>query len=780
MLFLDLSAAVYSDNELGLKGMAFHPGFATNGLFFVTYCTTQGTIRLSRFQRSLSDPNAADPASELVLIDQTNSGTIHNIDEATFGPDGYLYVGIGDEGFAGDPTTNTQTITKNFWSCILRIDPDKRPGNLEPNPHPAVPTNALGLAYYSIPADNPFVGATQFNGAAVSPAQVRTEFYAVGFRNPWQFSFDPLTGELWVGDVGHTLREEVDVMPAGGNGGWAFVEGDIPGPRTPPPGFSPVVPVWTYPHGGGAYEGSAIAGGLVVRGGVYPELEGKYLCSDIIAGNLWTIERAAGTTLVQRIGGQQTLVAFGRDPSNGQILMVDHGMGVLRRLLPGGPATPFPSTLSACGIFADLGDLSPNPGVMPYELNLPFWSDYAIKRRWFALTNLTDTFGFTRESAWATPAGAVWIKHFDLDLDRGNPATRKRIETRVLVRTTNGIYGVSYRWNEAGTEAALVPDAGVAFPLAVTNAGVPATQQWQIPTRAQCIFCHGQGGAFALGFGARQLNRTGTLAGVTGNFIDRLASAGYLTNAVDPAVTLPRHVRPDESAYSLDARARSWLEVNCGYCHRGAESALTGTWDGRARTPLGDCSLVRMPAADNGGSTNNLLLVPGDSAHSIIWNRLAAANGFTRMPPIGTSEVDPAGVQLIASWIAQELPSWRSYDEWRTAVFGGTNAPGSGPDDDPDGDHVSNRAEFLAGTSPTNAASAWAAAAALTNGEIELAFELFNRAVVVESSTNLVDWSAWPVPGNDALPLASGTVVRLRGPAPTNGAAFHRLRIGER
>jgi uncharacterized repeat protein (TIGR03806 family) len=780
VLFLDINTQVFSDNELGMKGMAFHPGYATNRLFYVTYCTTQSTVRLSRFERATNDYHYADPATELVLIEQTNNGTIHNIDEVTFGPDGYLYVGFGDEGQVGDTQTNSQTITRNFWSSILRIDPDKQPGNLEPNPHPAIRTNGAGLAYYSVPTNNPFVGATQFNGSAVNPAEVRTEFYAVGFRNPWQFSFDPLTDELWVGDVGHQSWEKVCVLPAGGNAGWAFFEGTYPGPRTPPPGFTYNQPVWEYPHGDGLYEGSAICGGLVVRGPRYPDLDGKYLCADIIKGHIWTIQRAGFTTLVERIAGDSSIIVqFGLDPSNGDVLMVGYDAGKILRLLVNTNVVAFPPTLADTGLFADLADLTPNPGVVPYELNLPFWSDYALKRRWFALTNLTDAIGYAREEPWASPPGMAWVKHFDLELDRGNPATRQRVETRVIVRTTNGMYGVSYRWNEAGTEAELVPDGGVGFALAITNAGQPGVQHWQIPSRAQCRFCHEQGAAFALGFSTRQLNRTGTLAGVSGNFIDRLAAAGYFSNAVDAATLRGRHLRPDESAYSLEARARSWLAVNCAYCHRGAASSVPGNWDGRIEIRLADCNVVRVPAAEDGGDTNNLLLVPGDAAHSILWNRLAATNGFSRMPPLGTSELDPAGVQLVANWIAQELAGWQDYAAWQLAQFGSTNAPDSAPGDDPDGDLRSNYEEFLAYSSPTNPASYWTGDIRLADGQAEVSHALFNRGVRVETSTNLAEWMTWLVEGNDGLPRATGTVVRLTGPS-TNGPAFFRFQLEER
>jgi glucose/arabinose dehydrogenase len=776
--FLDISARVTNDSsELGLKGIAFHPGYETNGIFFLAYCSTQNTVRLSRFQRQAGNPNAADPDSEVMLINQTNNGIYHNIDDALFGPDGYLYVGMGDEGPPATNNPNTQIITQDLWSAILRIDPDKRPGNVEPNPHPAVPTNGAGQAFYSIPTNNPFLGATQFNGVAVQPGRVRTEFYAVGFRNPWQFSFDELTGELWVADVGDVSWEEVSIIPAGGNGGWYYMEGTHPLPGTPPPpaGFSFVPPVWEYSHEIGPYGGSAITGGFVVRGTNYPDLEGKYLCADVIAGNIWTVEKTALTTIVERIAGEGTLVQFGHHPADGGILMLDFDEGVIRRLVQSGGGSSYPSDLSSLGLYADLADLSPNPGVVGYEVNLPFWSDHAIKRRWFAVSNLTDVIGFSEEGPWGSPTGMVWAKHFDFDLDRGNPATRVRLETRVLVRTSNGAYGVSYRWNPAGTEATLVPDGGLSFDLAVTNAGVPLVQPWRIPSRAECMFCHQPEAGHALSFNMRQLNRTGELAGVSGNFLDRLAAAGYFAGPIGDPRVWPRHVRPDEESYSREVRARSYLAVNCGYCHRGPGSTVFGAWDGRAERTLAGCSIVGVPASDDGGDTNNLLVAPGSTPHSIIWNRVAATNGFTRMPPLGSAVLDPSGIQLLSNWIMQDLPGWQSYEQWRLVRFSSTNSPEGEPGADPDGDGRVNEEEFLTYTSPTNADDYETGSIALTGALVEVNHRLFNRSVLVETSADLQQWDPWLVDGNNGLPAASGVVVRLLAPGSASNAFYRFL-----
>lgn len=776
-VFLDITNRVQDDGrELSLKGFTFHPGYTTNGFLYVAYCHTSATVRLSRFTRSPTNALAADPASELVLIEQQRDDLFHNINHLVFGPDGYLYVGFGDEGQPGTNNPNAQVITQDLWSAILRIDVDKRPENLEPNPHPAIPTNEAGEAYFSIPADNPFIGITQFNGTAVNPATVRTEFHSVGYRNPWQFSIDPETGELWVGDVGDLLRESVRVMPPGANAGWPYVEGTLPGPRTPPPGFTFHPPVWEYPHDLGPFSGSALIGGFVVRTTNYPDLLGTYLCIDHISGNLWSIERSPSETNVTRIAGEAGVVQLGLDPARGDVLLVNHNLGILQRLVEQTNTPPFPAKLSDTGLFTNLATLAPAAGVEPYALNLPFWSDYAIKRRWFAISNLTDGFGWRRDGPWETPPGAVWVKHFDIEMDRFNSNTLRRIETRLLVRTTNGAYGVSYRWNNAQTEAFLVPDMGDIVDLPITNFGVPATQRWTIPSRAACMSCHRADAGFALGFNTRQLNRDGALCSANGNQIAILDLAGYFTNVPQNSLLLPRYVRPNETNYSLEVRARSYLAVNCGYCHQGPGALPGSEWDGRAHIPLEQAGLVRVPPVYNAGNTNNLLLAPGLPTNSVVRNRMAAEYGFARMPPLASAMLDYEGIALIADWITHQLPSWQSYADWRLSQFGSTNSPSGAPGADPDEDGVGNWDEYLTYTDPNDGSSWWSGTILPGPGGAVVEAEAFNRILWVEKSADLLTWTPWAVAGNNGLPLAAGQKLRLTAPPGTTNA-FFRFRI---
>lgn len=776
------------NGETGLLGLAFHPSYAENGHFFVAYTAGKTSApgvyfqRVARFtvpavQRALPVP-VADPTSEVILLEQPDREDNHNGGDLHFGPDGYLYYAIGDEGNPNDHLNNGQRIDLNFFAAMLRIDVDKKAGNLEPNPHSSIPLYG-GLAAYSVPADNPYIGAVSFNGAAVNPAEVRTEFWAVGLRSPWRFSIDAPTGEIWLGDVGQDTWEEVNLITRGGNYGWAFREGAHPGPKVPPPGLTLVEPLYETVHTWATwldpdFQGDSVIGGVVYRGTRFASLTGAYIFGDFMSGNIWALRRPGGVVSVQRLTGFPRMVAFGTDPSNGDILLSDYFNGRIMRLVTTTPGGSFPTTLSATGLFSDLDDLAPAPGLLPYEPNLSFWSDYAVKRRWFTIPDPAERMTWSRDGLWTFPAGQIWVKHFDLETERGNPATKKRIETRVLVKNAEGSYGVSYRWNEAGTEAVLAADEGEAFPVAISADGLPVTQTWRIPSRAQCASCHTAQAGHALSFTTRQMNRAETLNGFTGNQIDLLGAHGYFANTPEPPNVLPRHLRHDETAWPLEARARSYLAVNCAYCHAGSAGTAPTAWDGRPERTLAQTGLLAA-ASSNVAQT---LVIPGDAAHSLVVNRMAGAPGFTRMPPLGTTAIDPTAVALLTDWITQALPLRQDYAQWRLGQFLSGTSPESAATFDADDDGQNNHAEFLAHTDPQNGAHFLTPQFSATESELALAFTVpAGRSFSVETSSDLVGWSLWNTPGNHGMPHPGGAV-SLIGPL-TGPQQFFRLRLRE-
>jgi glucose/arabinose dehydrogenase len=337
-IFMNLTSRVKLSGEAGLLAIAFHPGFATNGYFYVSYNGTTNSSTsdvVSRFKISASNTNQGDATSETPLYVQLDRADNHNGGDLHFGPDNYLYVSLGDEGNEYNTFHDAQHIDGGFFSGILRLDVDKLPGSLAPN------TNATALitANYAVPPDNPFVGATTFDGLALNTSQLRTEFWAVGLRNPWRFSFDPLTGILYCGDFGQDTVEEVDIIKKHGNYGWATYEGKL----SPPPGVStsgqpvaqnPIAPVVQYNHGSGATNGNCIIGGVVYRGSRFPELNGVYVYGDYTAAKFWatTYNGTSATTPILMFSGPKP-TGFGIDPSNGDILFCVDGTSTLRRII---------------------------------------------------------------------------------------------------------------------------------------------------------------------------------------------------------------------------------------------------------------------------------------------------------------------------------------------------------------------------------------------------------------------------------------------------------------
>lgn len=268
-VFLDIRNRVDdTGNEEGLLGLAFHPDYANNGYFYVNYTAANpNRTVISRFQVSQLDSNIAEPDSETVLLEFAQPYSNHNGGQIAFGPnDGFLYIATGDGGSFGDPECNAQN-RQTLLGAILRIDVD----------------NTSSHGNYSIPIDNPYYNNT---------INYREEIYAYGLRNPWRFSFDPVTGWLWAGDVGQGQWEEIDLIVNGGNYGWSTFEGfhcyNSPWPcdTLPCDTTGLRMPVWEYSHS----LGLSITGGYVYRGNSITGLAGKYIYGDYLSGRIWSIE----------------------------------------------------------------------------------------------------------------------------------------------------------------------------------------------------------------------------------------------------------------------------------------------------------------------------------------------------------------------------------------------------------------------------------------------------------------------------------------------------------
>ncbi|QBG49102.1 hypothetical protein EGM51_17490 [Verrucomicrobia bacterium S94] len=782
--FADLSSRIGISYDQGLLGLAFHPNFQSNRYFYVFYTTSlPRRDRLSRFTAPVDwdGSGTVDLSTEYVLIDQPDDSPNHNGGDLHFGPeDGYLYVPLGDEGEVDDRYENSQNIELNFFSGIIRIDVDKKPGSLEPNPHDDQGTDAVirdnGIARYSIPPDNPFVGATHYNGIPLT-GNVRTEFWATGLRSPWRMGFDPLTGRLFVGDVGENSREEIHLVNKGDNCGWDYLEGTIdrPGAPTPPAGFNPVDPIFEYPHESGSY---SVIGGRMYRGESLPQLFGKYIFSEMYDGRVWALtetEEGSGVFTEEVIATESFLVAFGEHPATQEILAADYDEGKIKQLSASGPVSGnLPETLTETGAFSDVASLTPNPGFVAYDTNADLWSDNAEKQRWFSFPDPNDRAGWARDDNWKLPTGAVWIKHFDLRTDYREPGAWKRLETRFIVKTDDGIYGITYKWNEAGTEAFLVPPEGTNETYTITRPdNSTSLQTWSYPSRSQCLQCHTKAGGYALSFNTRQLNRDYTFGNITDNQIAQLELAGYFSNTVEEVTSLPRIVPIDDESQSLHARVRSYFDVNCSYCHR-PDGSAPSAWNGLMSDPFVNAEIYNGSISFDNGNTNACFAVPGDPANSVVLHRMAGTAPFQRMPPIGTNLRDEVAEQVISDWIEQELHLYPTYEEWRARQ---SSDPG-GPDEDPDGDGVSNDRERITRTDPNNPEDRLQYTFQAEDNTLSFSYtHLAGLNFDIETSTNLTVWTEW-APTPTSFPATNSPVLK-QGPTDNSPARYFRLKVEE-
>ncbi len=665
-VFLDVPAVLaarhqgtlVTDSEMGVLGLAFHPKFAQNGFFYVAFdIAAQGEHFdcLARFHMSANDPNAADPASEQLMIAQLDHADNHDGGDVHFGSDGYLYFSNGDEGAANDHFNNARFIDKDFFAAIFRLDVDKRPGSLPPNPHQqnsrAYPS-AVQPGTYAIPPDNPFINTKEHSGRILDPHKIRTEIWATGLRNAWRFSFDGPTGRMFIGDVGQNMWEEVDLGVAGGDYGWSYYEGTHDGPRlrSKPVDFQGIDPIWEYQHRNGD---NCIIGGVVYRGSRLSELYGAYIFSDFGSRRIWCL-RQSGDQWKQSllVGHDDDIASYGVDPRNGDVLLAAYSAGKIKRLVRVGTHGPQPpALLSEVGAFSNLAALTPTAALVPYTPNVSFWSDYAVKTRWFALPDAAAKITFTRDGNWTFPTGMVWVKHFDMEMRRGDPASRRRLETRFLVKTPDGSYGITYKWRADQTEADLVPESGADEILDIQENGVTHRQIWHYPGRAECMTCHTHVAGEALGFNTRQLNGTEKYGHKSRNQIQALSDAGYFSQPVEDVKKLPAFAVADDWKQPLEWRVRSYLAVNCVQCHQPGGGAI-GYWDARPTTTTNAANLIMGHLINDGGDAATHWAVPGDTAHSMVLKRLGAL-GPQRMPPLATNELDPAAIKLLQEWIRQ-------------------------------------------------------------------------------------------------------------------------------
>ncbi len=665
---LDLSNQCQGWDDSGLLGVAFHPGFATNHLMFVYYTWVKpGTVTGSpttrpvpnlpdtyhdRLERYTLDANGVTILDSVkTFVDLTNQTVWHHGGGMFFHPtNGFLYYTDGDNS-VGD---NDQIINKSLYSGVFRIDVDCQGGDVSHAP-PRQPANGF-TANYFIPNDNPFVGQSN----------VLEEFFCLGLRSPHRMTIDPPTGRIFIGDVGESSREEIDVIEPGEfalNFQWNRCEGNL-GKMTEPFIGTSRRPVLDYPHD----EGRAVIGGYVYRGRKFAsDLGGKYIFGDNVMRTVWALDETttpSKKTLLcvlpkgtgPNSGSDYTgLSSFGVD-ADGEIYLCQMSSigGRIFKLQRGGPpptAHPLPKLLSQTGAFADLEKMQPDTGLIPYSVNSPLWSDGAVKLRWMALP--TDAkIHFAAKGEWTFPAGTVFVKDFKLPVDDTHPNILRRLETRLLVCDTNGgVYGASYKWRADNSDADLV-NAGINEDITITTASGTRTQRWFYPGKQDCLTCHTPQSGGVLGVKTRQLNGDFKYpGGVTDNQLRAWNHLGLFDTKLSEAAIFrfAKLVNVTNTSVPMELRVRSYLDANCAQCHR--PGGVGAFFDTRFDTPLKLQNLINGPVANQLGIPGAKVIVPGDTNRSVLFRRISIV-GENQMPPIAKNMVDDKSVAVIAKWIS--------------------------------------------------------------------------------------------------------------------------------
>ncbi|MFN2375470.1 MAG: PQQ-dependent sugar dehydrogenase [Candidatus Binatia bacterium] len=658
---LDLSDVNLGSGDSGLLSMAFHPAYADDdspsaGLIFVAYAHFPPEedaalhFRVSRFEVD-RDTGVADPESELILIDQLDQHVWHQGGAILFHPgDGFLYITLGDEGGGRCQYGNCQRIDRDLFAGVLRIDVDSIGGDTSHAP-PRQPQTGT-TANYFVPSDNPFVG----------DADALEEFYAIGLRSPHRMTHDPVDDLIWIGDVGQSQREEIDVLAAGANFQWNVMEGSIPfDEESEVP--DPVVGVWTPPLlDYGRTSGGTVIGGYVYRGSALPQLKGRYIYGDFLSGRLWALRYEKDGDQVHFLGNDELMrsdfrgrtsgiTSFGLD-RDGEIHVLMLGNEArIHKLVPADkdPGN-MPLTLSATGLFQDLASLTAVESLVPYDVLVPLWSDGAAKRRWMSIPT-PDVIGYSPTRAWTFPAGSVFVKHFEIRMQADDPGSLRRLETRVLVVQEDGsVYGVTYKWREDGSDADLLTTTEFEDLNVEDEAGEERLLRYQYPGPVDCLACHDPGAGLVLGPRARQFH------GVAGPNVDDqlawLAEAGFLdvgTEGLEPG-DIPAFAPLANEAASLELRSRSYLDVNCSHCH-GGQQIDRSQWDARLTTPLNRQGIVLGALLGDYGGDGNHVVTPGDTATSVLFDRVTTSVRELRMPPLARSVTDEDFASVLEQWI---------------------------------------------------------------------------------------------------------------------------------
>lgn len=677
--------------------LCFHPDFPKQPYLFLGLNESVDGVKNSRIMRlefNLSTDylgeSTVEVVSEKAILQWPSDG--HNGAAITFGLDGMLYITSGDGTTDSDTNLRGQDLTE-LTAKVLRIDVDRV---------------EEGKAY-SIPEDNPFIDRKE----------TRPETWAYGLRNPWRITTDSRSGRIWIGQNGQDLWEQVYLLKRGANYGWSVMEGASVFYANRKAGPDPIeLPVIDHHHS----QARSLTGGIVYQS-MHPDLQGllgDYVYGDYSTGKIWAIKHdGTDASRAREIADTpHSITAFEQLP-NGEIWVADHLGKAIVRLVPNlakDTSVAFPKLLSETGLFQDVAKHQFASGVIPYSVNSPLWSDGAAKVRAFAIPGHdgdrssdleAHRIEFQNQFGWTFPNDTVLIKSFALEVPatrdeagaRDESATRQTggasekrwIETRLMVRQQNEWVGYSYRWNDDGTDAALVSAEGGDVRFIVHDESDPTgerEQVWHYPSRAECMVCHSRAANFTLGLQTAQLNRDHDYAGEKLNQLVAYERLGLLkvnpqqfvppqppqapvdSEVVQQAMAqpqrqvpseshllpfgpdrLPKLVDPSDASASLSARVQAYLHSNCASCHApagGGNSAIDLQFP-NAIEKMGILDAVARH--QDFGIEEARLVAPGRPEKSILLERIAK-RGNGQMPPIASNSVDRDAVKLLQEWIA--------------------------------------------------------------------------------------------------------------------------------
>ncbi|MEM9718061.1 MAG: NPCBM/NEW2 domain-containing protein [Bacteroidota bacterium] len=684
---LNLKSQVAIGEDGGMLGGALHPEFGQSGspnegYFYLWYRYTPrkgtngdfGYMRLSRFTFDKEDERV-DPQSEYVLIQQFDRHDWHNGGDMFFGPKGFLHIAVGDEGGARDQFNVTQQIDKWLFSGVLRIDVDEQGGAIS-HPirrHPRNQTNppsgwpdSYTQGYY-IPNDNPWQNES---------GNILEEFWAVGLRSPHRMTYDEETGDIWVGDVGQNQQEEVSIVKKEDNLQWPYKEGTANGFKSKPSNLigRDKAPIFSYGRG----EGQSVIGGYMYRGDKYPELKGKYIYADHETQNVSIFTPNENKTggrkefllniPIEGVSNKDGISSFALDQA-ATIYILDlfgtdrDGAKVRKLVRKGGSIPDPPRRLSDLEVFTNMEELTPANYLLPYEINAPFWSDGALKKRWIILPNdgsydsENEQIEFSRTGNWDFPSGTVLIKHFDLPLDRRDLSKTRKLETRFFIYSDEEeAYGLTYRWNDEGTEAFLLTDGESESFTVLNESGQEETQTWLFPARQQCMSCHNQNAGYVLGVRTRQINGSALYptTQIEAHQLETWDFLGIFGESLGNLAHLEKNDPLLQTQNSLEFRVRSYLDANCSYCHQ--PGGVSGAFDARGVTPLYEQNLIHTTVISNSSPPGAQILIPGNPENSHLWVRSTTA-GTNAMPPVGRNVIDAPYITQLSEWITELDPS---------------------------------------------------------------------------------------------------------------------------